>query len=214
MRETGASISQWAEETFGPAASLASIAARALTEMAELVRKVTAPEPDPAKIVTECADVVIVLARLAHRCGGDIFDCWEPLLTLPKTNYLIGMALNQMAFIQNALLHWEGSEVDKEQTLDMCRMIQINLSAACRTLQTNLRGAVDAKMTINRGREWVLDGTGHGQHVKKAAPEDPWSFGPGDQRCYTKTLIQDACMEPEEEARVIEALRKAGRLWE
>ena len=27
---------------------------------------------------------------------------------------------------------------------------------------------VDKKMAINRGRQWVLDGRGHGQHIKES----------------------------------------------
>lgn len=32
-------------------------------------------------------------------------------------------------------------------------------------LKTRLQAQVDAKMKINRGREWSVDGSGHGQHV-------------------------------------------------
>lgn len=32
-------------------------------------------------------------------------------------------------------------------------------------LKTRLQAQVDAKMKINRGREWTVDGSGHGQHV-------------------------------------------------
>jgi NTP pyrophosphatase (non-canonical NTP hydrolase) len=72
-RETGKSISDWATETFGQSGSDSRVAARALEEMAELLRKTTAGEAGQA-VADECADVVIVLARLAWRNGADIFE--------------------------------------------------------------------------------------------------------------------------------------------
>ena len=76
MSETTTTISAWAEETFGAAGSNARVAARANEEMAELLRAVTSA-PDgtaDAKTIDECADIVIVLSRLVHRCGGDLQD--------------------------------------------------------------------------------------------------------------------------------------------
>lgn len=100
MKETGGSIAKWADETFGTSVLDRNIFERADDEMAELYAKVTFSPEVPSGIAEECADVVIVLARLAHRCGFDIFEM------------------------------------------------------------------VDRKMEINRGREWVLDGKGQGQHKK------------------------------------------------
>lgn len=34
-------------------------------------------------------------------------------------------------------------------------------------LGVNIHREIDRKMAINRAREWKLDGTGHGYHVKK-----------------------------------------------
>jgi hypothetical protein len=65
--------------------------------MAELLEKTT-NHVRGVEVVEECADIVIVLARLAYRNGGDLFE------------------------------------------------------------------AVDDKMEVNRGRTWIVDGTGHGQH--------------------------------------------------
>ena len=99
MTETSKSISEWAVALFGESGSDARVAARALQEMAELFTKVTSNKSGK-EIAEECADVVIVLARLANRNGYDIFEM------------------------------------------------------------------VDEKMKVNRARKWVLDGTGHGYHVK------------------------------------------------
>ena len=71
--ETTITISEWCEETFGPAHDIARVAARANEEMAELLRAVTSGKTGH-DLVVECADVVIVLARLADKQG---YDLWE-----------------------------------------------------------------------------------------------------------------------------------------
>lgn len=70
MTETQATISQWAEETFGPVSSNARVAARANEEMAELLRALTVDDASP-EVGPEIADVFIVLYRLADRMGFD-----------------------------------------------------------------------------------------------------------------------------------------------
>lgn len=76
MKETGATIAGWAAATFGPAHDPARVAARANEEMAELLRAATSQQP-PSKLIEEAADVVIVLARLVHVAGGDIWEAVE-----------------------------------------------------------------------------------------------------------------------------------------
>lgn len=71
MRESQATISEWADATFGPAGSNARVAARANEEMAELLRVLTIDDDHP-KAGEEVADVVIVLCRLASRLGVDL----------------------------------------------------------------------------------------------------------------------------------------------
>lgn len=102
MAENQRSISNWANETFGPAGSNARVAARANEELAELLRALTADDEHP-KAAEEVADTVIILYRLATRLGID--------------------------------LHAE----------------------------------IDRKMAVNRAREWKLDNTGHGYHVRDKA---------------------------------------------
>lgn len=73
--ENTETISRWAEATFGTAGSNARCVARANEEMAELLTKVTTfadGEADEATAL-ECADVVIVLHRVAYRCGFDLY---------------------------------------------------------------------------------------------------------------------------------------------
>ncbi len=105
-RETSRSVSEWAQETFGPASSLLSIAVRANTEMSELLTLLNG-RSIPKEAAEECADVAIVLMRLCDRVGYDLYD------------------------------------------------------------------EIDRKMEINRKREWVLDGNGHGQHRPTAPEETP-----------------------------------------
>ena len=67
-QETQQSIADWADHVFGPAPSNARIAARANEEMAELLRVLTA-ESNVEHAITEAADVVIILYRLAEVNG-------------------------------------------------------------------------------------------------------------------------------------------------
>jgi NTP pyrophosphatase (non-canonical NTP hydrolase) len=71
MRETQRSISDWAEQTFGPASSNMRVATRANEEMAELLRAL-AVDDNNSKAWDEMADVLIVLFRLADRTGIDL----------------------------------------------------------------------------------------------------------------------------------------------
>lgn len=66
--ENQATISRWAEETFGPVSSNARVAARANEEMAELIRALTIDD-ESLDAGAEIADVFIVLYRLADRMG-------------------------------------------------------------------------------------------------------------------------------------------------
>jgi NTP pyrophosphatase (non-canonical NTP hydrolase) len=70
-RESQQTIYQWVVETFGPGGSNLRCAARANEEMAELLACLSADEFHP-KAAEECADIVIVLYRLAERLGVDL----------------------------------------------------------------------------------------------------------------------------------------------
>jgi MazG-like family len=71
--ETQATISAWAESTFGPSGSNARAIARANREMAELLEHVTADDRHP-EAAEEIADIVIVLSRVMTRLGVDLQD--------------------------------------------------------------------------------------------------------------------------------------------
>ncbi|MGH9560546.1 MAG: dATP/dGTP pyrophosphohydrolase domain-containing protein, partial [Terracidiphilus sp.] len=69
--ETQKTISDWAEATFGPVGSNASVAARANREMSELIQILARDDRHP-KAAEEVADVVICLMRLSDRLGSDL----------------------------------------------------------------------------------------------------------------------------------------------
>jgi NTP pyrophosphatase (non-canonical NTP hydrolase) len=72
-KETQQTITEWIEQTFGPAGSNARVVARANEEMSELLRDVTTDDRHP-NIPEEMADVVIVLFRVATRMGVDLME--------------------------------------------------------------------------------------------------------------------------------------------
>ena len=69
-RESETTIQQWARDAFGPAPS--RIAARANEEMAELLMAVNGDALVPAEIASECADIIIMMCRMADRVGFDL----------------------------------------------------------------------------------------------------------------------------------------------
>ncbi len=69
--ETSASVAAWAEETFGPVADLRDLVARATEELDELATAIGGGESREA-IVSEVADVAILLHRIAALCGDDL----------------------------------------------------------------------------------------------------------------------------------------------
>ena len=73
MKETGLSIATWADETFGKSMSNKSAHLRATGEMLELDELVR-NGVGGYQLAEECADIVIVLARLAYDNGQDLFE--------------------------------------------------------------------------------------------------------------------------------------------
>ena len=71
--ETTASIASWANTTFGQATNSTAMAIRANEEMAELLSK-CARNAGSCSILDECADVIIVLARLVDYYGSSISE--------------------------------------------------------------------------------------------------------------------------------------------
>ena len=63
-------------------------------------------------------------------------------------------------------LIFEAAE-DGHQTEHLLVSLVSRLRELCAAVGRDLLAEVDAKMEINRRREWVPDGTGCGRHVKK-----------------------------------------------
>jgi NTP pyrophosphatase (non-canonical NTP hydrolase) len=72
MKWTQEMISDWADSTFGTGYDALTIAIRANEEMAELLTELCARRNGSGAALDECADIAIMLLRLAHMCGGDL----------------------------------------------------------------------------------------------------------------------------------------------
>jgi len=70
MKETQATIVQWADKTFGEAKTIECLFAKVAQEWEELCEAMEAGNDDNA--VVECADVFITLCRLADYLDADL----------------------------------------------------------------------------------------------------------------------------------------------
>lgn len=164
--ETQQSISQWAEATFGPSGSDLRVWARANEEMAELLRLLTFnASPDPEKVAEECADVVIVLLRLAERRGWEV-QPWASSGRFAPIS-LASRANEKMAALL-VVLEENNSRFPAEGRWRLEEVLGA-LKALCLSIGQEPAAALDRKMAVNRARQWKLDGSGHGYHVKEPA---------------------------------------------
>lgn len=157
-------ITEWADAAFGgPWTSNARGVARILEEVAELVTAVTT-NASPERVAGECADVMICAFRLAAVEGFDL----EAVLrqsTLPETREgAVDIVIDVLALTLRTLLRTVGSH--EHGVVGVLGGIALRLHALCVVVEHDLLAEVDAKMEINRRREWVPDGTGCGRHVK------------------------------------------------
>lgn len=161
MAETQDTISRWAEETFGPSSSNARVAARANEEMAELIRALSAEDNNP-KAAEEIADVLIALYRLNARMGFP-YDNYGVFVGVAPNNLATATAINiQMA----ELLHVLSKDDNNARAKELIRLVYTGLLILADRMGFNLYEEVNKKMAVNRAREWRLDSTGHGYHVR------------------------------------------------
>lgn len=160
MRETPATVSAWAEETFGPVGSNFSVACRANREMSELL-SAAAGRGTKTSIAEEAADVVIVLWRLVAR---------NNLKPIPVTIELPHGLQSGLASINGRL----ACLISILATDDCPQFLDVEVSCILERFQAfamlnhfDLQEHIDRKMLKNRQRRWVLDGNGHGSHVKE-----------------------------------------------
>lgn len=161
--ETQETISAWAEETFGPAGSDLRVVARANEEMAEVIRALSFGG-QTEKAIEECADTAIVLMRLADRMKVRVVfpnedAAWD------ATTYAIwaSAALNRLL---DELHKTGGRDPVSPWAQDSFSQAVENLGKCVDALNGVIEDAINRKMAINRAREWRLDGSGHGYHVK------------------------------------------------
>ncbi|MGX1197431.1 MazG-like family protein [Parvibaculum sp. MBR-TMA-1.3b-4.2] len=80
--ETQQSICAWAEETFDPAKSAATLHARALPEMEELADALRTG--DRQEVAHELADIVILLYRVAQESGVDLHTAIDEKMAINR----------------------------------------------------------------------------------------------------------------------------------
>lgn len=172
-RETCATIGDWALETFGPRSTPQSIAARALVEAAELVQECVTYDRDRGveglseRIAKECADVYIVLARIAREADVNMDESARQELRLVRFEWY-GTYANAASSAAALVLKLCEAPCHKWETFELLGMIAARLQVIVQTLgRGDLLEHVDQKMVVNRNRKWTLDGNGHGQHVKE-----------------------------------------------
>lgn len=166
MIETTLSIAEWADQTFGPAPSLARVAVRANEEMSELVTEVlTGGKGFHARFV-EAADVTIVLCRLAARYNIDLFVTVADTCINEHTDPMVMLAAANKCMA--ATLRAKTAEMPDNIIIQSIRDTVEYLTAFCRVYGVDLWAEVEIKMAINRARTWKIDGTGHGYHVRAA----------------------------------------------
>lgn len=165
-------ITQWAFDTFGPCPNLAVTAARANKEVAELLWAATATAVDPDGVASEAADVYICACRLASDVGCDLEE---------ETRYRVGTPDGAVPVAQMAaLVATSWAQIATALVVDASKHTRIVslLGAVARALRDvcvavgrDLLVEVDAKMAVNRARQWVV-ADGHGSHVRRNVYRD------------------------------------------
>jgi len=178
MHETQATITAWANETFGEIPTSATLVARANEEMAELLRAVTQDDHHP-KLSEELADVVIVLCRLGDRFGVDVLgqekpftrENWGPywlVFNATQSYYksnagrVADVGVRLMELLGDVALGWS----HYTQSYSLVRVC-ILLHWLAREFGCDLQAEVEKKMAVNRTRVWAKTGDGHGYHVRQ-----------------------------------------------
>jgi hypothetical protein len=160
--ETQKSISQWAEKTFGPVGSNFRVAVRAAEEMVELLRIVSV-DGGAAEILVEAADVAIVLSRLADRLGFQVE--MQPSNRRFRPAAHIASHANTALATAISLL----SQGKDDLAVVFVNEVFLLLHDLAKRFDADLSEHIGSKMKINRQRQWKLDGSGHGYHVREKA---------------------------------------------
>jgi NTP pyrophosphatase (non-canonical NTP hydrolase) len=165
--ETQATIEEWATATFGPPSgtTLSRVLIRANEEMAELIRRaITSVRSD--EIAEEAADVVIVLSRASVMTGGDITRLFNAHEWSERPAVAATHANGLLAFLIEKVVEGRLSGPSASIYVDLIVSLLARLVAR---LGRTLQDVIDAKMAVNREREWAFDGTGCAYHVDARA---------------------------------------------
>lgn len=162
MTETQATIAQWADHTFGPTNAL-RVATRAFTETAELLAVYSAETLNRAALIEEAADIAIVLSRLELMLAGDDPQ-WDALVASGESQlsieHMISSIPQGVADIIRALI-----EQDRDSASLACDGVLSDLADLVAWFGGHLPAAIDAKMAVNRKREWRHSGDSHNYHT-------------------------------------------------
>jgi NTP pyrophosphatase (non-canonical NTP hydrolase) len=158
--ETQHTICQWTADVFGTSGSTIRAAVRAHEEAIELLRALTSEQYDKAP--AECADVVIVMCRVAER-RRETLD-WR--LTPPGRKDR-GRALIYAARASAALGAMINGLADEHRSAVSASEVVRYVAACAAWLGVDLQTEIDRKMEINRARVWTVGADGHGYHVRE-----------------------------------------------
>lgn len=168
------SIVAWADATFGKSDDLMRLTVRAHSEVAELLRAVFASD-SADKISEECADVMIILYRVAAQMDfnldqvkfDDLPSFGQGMLRLEALQVNDSMAV-LMRRIATLIIINRTDDPLRNVTLHALRYLAQQLFTICARLTCDLSECVDKKMAINRERRWEKGGDGSHHHVRIA----------------------------------------------
>lgn len=166
MIETQSSCNQWAERTFGPCDNASRLVARANEEMGELLSQITMPEIKTEKIAEECADVAMILFRVADFAEHDLMPIFQ-LDNLLVPTLIYGPAARANSMLSFLFERLSPANVPRWGEIGrLVGAIVIKLAEISAAVGTPLGTAIDQKMAILRTREWEIVGDGTGYHRK------------------------------------------------
>ncbi|MBP2302559.1 hypothetical protein [Azospirillum picis] len=155
---------EWKLSTFGRSTPIRQMA-RATEELGELFRAITS-DAAPEKIVIEAADVALILADIGVLLGTAdwLFGARPPRISRPVR--LVTYTVTQLGLLAHEVEMISSGDAGRSQSmaLSALRAVIGALQELVGCYGHDLKLAIDAKMAINRGRKWTLDGTGHGYH--------------------------------------------------
>ncbi len=159
------SISQWVEETFGPAGSNLRCATRANEKMAELLKALSTDE-NHSKACEEAADVVIVLMRLATRMGIDLDSEIRDIVLSPDESQwtTLRRATGANEELSRGVRRLADNDIHPYAS-ESVAMVCLLMDRLVRAMGGDLGCEIDRKMITNRARSWKSDGTGQGYHI-------------------------------------------------